>query len=94
MANQLLALIAGVSKQAVIAGDAVWIFLCLDVLPSVQGFFAVVAIEALTHVSLLNVSLCKTQIHTDKEEMSNICGIERVKRRESSLPADFAYNTY
>lgn len=67
MAYQLFALIAGVGKQAVIARDAVWILLRLDVLPSVQGFFAVVTIEALAHVSLANVSLCKTQTHTDKE---------------------------
>lgn len=63
MAYQLLALIAGVGKQAVIAGDAVRILLCLNVLPSVQGFFAVVAIESLTHVSLVSVSLCKTDTH-------------------------------
>lgn len=49
MAYQLLALIAGVGKQAVVAGDAVRILLGLNVLPSVQGFFAVVAIESLAH---------------------------------------------
>lgn len=68
MAYQLLALIAGVGKKAVVAGDAVWILLRLDVLPSIQGFFAVVAIEALTHVSLLNVSLCKTNTQIRRDE--------------------------
>lgn len=67
MAYQLLAFIAGVGKQAVVAGDTVRIVLRLDILPSIQGFFAVVAIKALTHVSLVSVNLCKTQTHTDKD---------------------------
>lgn len=66
MAYQLLALIAGVGEQAVVAGDAVWILLCLDVLSSIQGLFAVVTVKTLTHVSLVSVSLCKTHTHTHR----------------------------
>lgn len=68
VAYQLLALVAGVGKKAVVAGDAVWILLRLDVLPSIQRFFAVVAIKALTHVFRLNVSLYKTNTQIKRDE--------------------------
>lgn len=51
MANQLLAFITGVGKMAVIAGDAVRAFFHLNVLPPIQGLFAVVAVKRLTHGS-------------------------------------------
>lgn len=49
MANQLLALIAGVGEEAVVAGDAVGAVVGLDVLAAVQGLLAVVAVEAVGH---------------------------------------------
>lgn len=49
VADDLLALLAGVGVQAVVAGDAVRFVLHLDVLASAQGLVAVPAVEAVAH---------------------------------------------
>lgn len=49
VADQLLALVAGVGEEAVVAGDAVGAVVGLDVLAAVQGLLAVVAVEAVGH---------------------------------------------
>lgn len=49
MADDLLALLAGVGVQAVVAGDAVRLVLHLDVLASAQGLVAVPAVETVAH---------------------------------------------
>lgn len=49
VADDLLALLAGVGVQAVVAGDAVRLVLHLDVLASAQGLVAVLAVEAVAH---------------------------------------------
>lgn len=49
VANQLLALITGIGEVSIIAGDAVWAIVHLDVLAPIQGLLAVVAVEALGH---------------------------------------------
>lgn len=57
VADDLLALLAGVGMQAVVAGDAVRFVLHLDVLASAQGLVAVLAVEAVTHDDDLLLSL-------------------------------------
>lgn len=49
VADQLLALITGIGEVSIIAGDAVWAIVHLDVLAPIQGLLAVVAVEALGH---------------------------------------------
>lgn len=49
MADQLFALITGVGKVGIIAGDAVWAVVHLDVLAPIQGLLAVVTVKALCH---------------------------------------------
>lgn len=49
VADDLLALLAGVGMQPVVAGDAVRFVLHLDVLASAQGLVAVLAVEAVAH---------------------------------------------
>lgn len=56
VANDLLALLAGVGMQAVVAGDAVGFVLHLDVLASAQGLVAVLAVEAVAHDDALLLS--------------------------------------
>lgn len=57
VADDLLALLAGVGMQAVVAGDAVRFVLHLDVLASAQGLVAVLAVEAVAHDDDLLLSL-------------------------------------
>lgn len=49
MADDFFTFLAGVGVQAVVAGDAVRVLLHLDVLASVQGLVAVLAVEPFTH---------------------------------------------
>lgn len=56
VADQLFALITGVGKVGVIAGDAVWAVVHLDVLAPIQGLLAVVAVKALCHGASLRAS--------------------------------------
>ena len=49
VADQLLALITGIGEVSIIAGEAVWAIVHLDVLAPIQGLLAVVAVEALGH---------------------------------------------
>ena len=56
MADQLFALITGVGKVGIIAGDAVRAVVHLDVLAPIQGLLAVVAVKALCHGASLRAS--------------------------------------
>lgn len=56
VADQLLALVAGVGEVRVVAGDAVRAVVHLDVLAPVQGLLAVVTVEALCHGAGLRAS--------------------------------------
>lgn len=49
VADQLLALITCIGKVGIVAGDAVGAIVHLDVLAPIQGFLAVVTVEALGH---------------------------------------------
>lgn len=49
VANHLVALLAGVGVQAVIAGDAVRFVLHLDVLATAQRLVAVLAVKTVAH---------------------------------------------
>lgn len=49
VADQLLALVAGVGEMRIVAGDAVGAIVHLDVLAPIQGLLAVVTVEALCH---------------------------------------------
>lgn len=50
VSDELLALVAGVGEEAVVAGDAVGLLVRLDVLAAVQRLLAVVAVEAVGHL--------------------------------------------
>lgn len=84
VADDLLALLAGVGMQAVVAGDAVRFVLHLDVLASAQGLVAVLAVEAVTHDDdlLLSLASCAGEGGSQATAQSWLSAGRREEERE------------